>query len=88
MDIREVTENNATNIVLLQVHRQTHHAVFKFQQLAGHRVVQAVNTADTVTNRDNRTHLSHINVSLIIFNLLLQNRADFFWSDAQNFSPL
>ena len=44
---------------------------------------KTVCTGDTVTDLNNRTYVNHLNFGFILFNLLFNQRADFFRSDTQ-----
>ena len=42
----------------------------ELEQLPGHDFVQPMNAGDSVTQRDDRAHLVHRNLGLVILNLL------------------
>ncbi|CDN44416.1 hypothetical protein BN871_EV_00020 [Paenibacillus sp. P22] len=86
-DVRVRSKDNDTDIALLKVERHAYNAVGELEQLAGHSVLKAVHASDTVADLDNRSDLVDLDLGFILFNLLLNQRADFIRSDAQFLHP-
>ena len=74
-------EDRRTDVVFFEVENHPHGVAGEFEQLAGHGLVEAIDTGDTVTDRDDRTGFADFNFAPEIFDLLLDNCADFFGSD-------
>ena len=70
LDLGVVAQQHRADLVLVQVHRQTGHAVRELDQLAGHHLVQAMNARDAVAQRDDRADLVHLDPLLVVLNLL------------------
>ncbi|MNI54191.1 hypothetical protein D3C73_1090780 [compost metagenome] len=86
-DVRVRAQDNDTNVTFLQVERITQYAVGELYELARHYVLEAMCTGDTVTDLNDRTNVNDLNVRLIFFNLLSNQRADFFRFDTQLAHP-
>ena len=56
-DALEVTENNGTDLALVEVKSKTKSAIGKLEQLVSHRARQAFNVCNTVTGIDHVTNL-------------------------------
>ena len=72
------TENNGTDVILLQVQNQAIYIVTKIQQLTCHSLVQAVDMGDAVTDFDNSANLINIQINSIILDLILDDGSYFF----------
>ena len=81
LDVFRVAEDRRTDVVFLEVKDHAHGVAGKLQQLAGHRLVQAMDTGNTVTDGDNGTGFTDLDITAEAFDLLLDYRADFFCSD-------
>ena len=77
-DLRFTAEKNGADIVLFQVEHHAEDVVGKLQEFAGHSLFQPVNASDTVTHLDDCADVVHIEIYLISFNLLFDNRRNFF----------
>ena len=82
------SHDNDTDIAFFQVKGHAHNAVGEFEQFARHCIFKPVNTSDTVTDLDDRTDINDLNFGFKLFDLLFNQRADFFRSDTQFRSPL
>ena len=88
LDTGDITENGATDIVLLEVQGQAHDAARELEKFHGHAVLYPVDSGDTVTNGDNGSGLVEVYTGLVFTNLVLDNLTDFFGFDLHLFSPL
>ena len=70
LDLLELAEQHGADALLFQVQRDAVHAVRKLEHFAGHRVVDAVNARDAVTDRDDAAHLGNVDVDRVAANLL------------------
>ncbi len=80
LDIVIGAEQNGTDKVVLEVERHAGDAAFKFQQLAGHALLQSVHVGNAVTDGDYRTDIGKIQLRFIVFQLLLDDTGNFIWS--------
>ncbi len=78
-DLAVLTEENAADIVLLEVQSHAENAVGELDQFHGHDIFQAIDTGDAIANLENLTHFFHIDLFLKLFDLFFENRGNFFW---------
>ena len=81
LDMLGITENRGTNVVFLEVEDHAHGVSRKLQQLTCHSFVQAMNTCDTVTRGNNGSCFANFDFTSEVFDLFLDNCADFFCFD-------
>ena len=67
-----VTQQHCTYLILFEVHGQTRDAVRKIKQFARHGLLEAVNARNTITERDDRTNLVHLDCCVVVLYLLAQ----------------
>ena len=72
-----VAKKRTPYIILLEVEHETIHVMRKLQKLARHRVLQPIHASRTVTARDDRARLRHLDLLVVIFDLLTDNLTDF-----------
>jgi len=72
--------DGATDIVLFKVQHQPQNTARKLDKLQSHDLLEAVNTCDTVTNRQNDAGFAQLDFFVIIRNLFFNNLTDFFCS--------
>ena len=65
------TEDDATDVVFLEVEGHSIDPVLKFQQLARHGVIEPVDPGNTVTDHDDGSDVFHLNVAVEPLDLLL-----------------
>ena len=68
-DIRCITEQYGTYVILLQVEHHAPHTMRKLQKLTLHRLLKAVDTCDTICNLNNRAHFCNGHMGRISFDL-------------------
>ena len=78
LDVLGITEDRSTNVVFLEIENHSHGVSRELQQLASHRLVQAMDTGDTVTRGDNGSCFANLDFTPEVFDLFLDNCADFF----------
>ena len=88
LDAHALTEEHATDVVLFQVERHSHGAVGELDELTGHDVSQAIDTGDTITDRQDGTGLGDIDLLLVPLDLFFDNLAYLFRPDLHPISPL
>jgi hypothetical protein len=74
------THDGDTHVVLFQVEHQPEDAAGKFHQFQCHGFFQAVDTGDTVTDRQNDTGFAQFDLLVVIRDLLFDNLTYFFGS--------
>ena len=67
--------------VLFKIQRHPDRAPGKLQQLPGHGTFEAVDFGDAVSHLHDRTGFGHINTLIKVFDLVLNDRTDFFRLD-------
>ncbi len=75
------TQNGNTDVVHFQVQNHSQNTTGELQKLHGHRVLDTVNTGNTVTDGQNRSGLADVQLFLIILNLLGNNLTYFLCPD-------
>ena len=70
-------EQHDADLRFFQVQRQTHDAMGKLEELAGHDLLETVDASDTITNGNHAASLADINARLVLFDLFSNNPADF-----------
>ena len=78
LDFRIAAQDNGTYVVLLKVQDQTIYIIAEIEQLACHSLVQAMDMGDAVTDFDNRTHIIHIQIYVVVLDLVFDDRGYFF----------
>jgi hypothetical protein len=76
-----VAQERDADVALLEVEHHALHAVRELEQLAGHRVVEAVDAGDAVADRQDAAGLLDRDLGLVALDLLLDDPADFVGSD-------
>ncbi len=71
-----IAQNDAADLILVEVHRQAFHAVGKLQHLSRHGLVQAVEAGNPVAERNNRPYFIDADLCIVVLNLLLQELRD------------
>ena len=74
MDLGVVTEQHHADLGLVEVHGEAVHVVGELYHLAGHHLVEAVHACDTVAKRDDSADLIHLNLLVVVLNLLAEQR--------------
>ena len=87
-DMLGIAQDSGTNIVFFKIENHAHGATRKLEELAGHGLVESMDTGNTIANRNNGTGLADLDFTTKILNLLLDYRADFFCSNFHNRVPL
>jgi hypothetical protein len=72
-----VAHQHRAHLILFEVHGQAGNAVGKLDQLAGHHLVQAVNTRDTVAQRDHGADFIDTDLGIVVCDLLSQELCNF-----------
>ena len=75
------TEDNNTNIVCFQVQRHALNSVGKLDHFTSLNIVEAVNTGDTVTNRQNAADFRNLSFGAEIGDLVLDDLGNFCGAD-------
>src|SRR6266481_3857917 len=65
-----VAQDHGANLIFFQVHGDARNAVTKIEQLAGHDLVETINTGDSIAQRDNGANFVHRDLGLVVLNLL------------------
>src|SRR5450756_23206 len=81
-----VAQDDGADLVLLQVQRQAVSLVRKLQQLAGHRILQAVDLRDSVTGRDDAPDVCRDQAGVEILKPLPDDFGDLFGADSHFFA--
>ena len=71
-DLGVVAEQHDADLVLFEVHREAGDAVRKVDELAGHRLVEAVHARDAVAERDDRADLVDLDALLVVLDAALE----------------
>ena len=77
-DFRVAAEDNGADIVLLKVQDQTVNIMTEIEQLAAHGLLEAVNMRDAVADFDDRSDIIHIEVHIVVLDLVLDDGGYFF----------
>ncbi len=85
LDLRELAQQDDADVVLFQVEGQAHHVVGQLQQLARHRLLQAVGAGDAVTHADDGTDLGDVHLGVEAFDLATNDAGNFFRADVHAF---
>ena len=78
-DARGGTEKHTTDVVLFQVHHDSHRAVLKFQQLVCLGVAQSVDTGHTIADSQHSTHFVEFLGVGNTLELVDEDLGDFTW---------
>ena len=81
LDVREVAEEHRADAFLFEVQCDTEHAVRELDHLAGHGVLDPVDARDAVTDRNNATDFSHVDVDGIAADLVADDLGNLFGFD-------
>ena len=80
LDCGDIAEKNGADFIFLEVLDQTVNGLAaltdEFQQLTGHRALEAVDTCNTVADLDDRPDLTRVNTHLEVRQLLAQGLVD------------
>ena len=77
-----VTEDDGADLVLLEVQREAVRLVRELEQLARHRILQAVDLRDSVTGRDDASHVRRHQAGVEILEPFLDDFGDLFGADS------
>ena len=72
-------EENATDIVFLQVHHNSHGAVFKLKKFIGFCIAKTINTRYTIADGKHCTDFIKLIVTIDLSELLEQHLRHFAW---------
>src|ERR1051326_2506221 len=72
-----LAEERGADVVLFEVQGEAVNIVGKLQQLAGRRLIEAVDARDAVAGRDDRADLQDFDRLVVVLDLLLDDPADF-----------
>src|SRR4051794_32826105 len=81
LDLAVLTEDHDADVVGLEIERHTAHAVLELDHLAGLHIVEAVDTGDTVTDREHLADLGDLRLLTEILDLLFQDGRNFGGTD-------
>ena len=70
LDLGVVAEEHRADLVFIEVHGKAGNAVGKFNELAGHDLVEAVDARDTITKGDDGADLVDLDALLEVLDLL------------------
>ena len=73
------SQEDATDVVFLQVHHDGHRAILKLKQLAGLSVAQSVDARHTVADSKHRAYLVELRATIHLLELLQQHIRDLAW---------
>ena len=76
-----VAEEHGADLIFFEVQRDAGNVVRKLDEFAGHDRFEAVDTGDTVADRDHEPGLRDVDGALVIFNLFAENSRDFVCSN-------
>ena len=71
-------EEDHTDIVLFEVEHHAHHVSGELEQLAGHGLLQSPGACDSVAHLKHLADRRHLELRLVLLELLPQNRTDLF----------
>ena len=77
-DFRVAAEDNGADVVLLKVQDQTINIMTEIEQLASHGLVEAMDMRDAVADFDDRSDIIHIEVHIVVLDLVLDDGGYFF----------
>ena len=83
-DLGVVAENHRSDLVFFKAHGQARDTVRELQQLAGHDLVEPVETCNAVAQGDHRSDFVDAHLGVVICDLLLQERCDFVCFDLRH----
>ena len=86
LDLGRLAQQHGADVVLLEVQRHAHHAVGQLEQLAGHRLFEAVDAGDAVAYGDDGTDLRHLGLLVVALDLLPDQTRDFIDLDLHLYS--
>src|SRR5216684_2532231 len=81
-----VAEDDGAHLVLLEVQRKAVRLARKLEQLAGHRVLQAVDLRDSVAGRDDPSHVRRHKAGVEVLEPFLDDFRDLFGADSHFFA--
>ena len=81
LDLGVVAEEHRAHVVGLQVEHEAEHAAGELQQLAGHRLLEAVDARDAVADLDHAPGFLEVDLGLVALELALDDLADLFRLD-------
>jgi hypothetical protein len=76
LDEMALAEEHRAHAVLFEVERHAHDLVGQLEQFTRHRLLQAVDSRDAVSHRDDRSHLGEVYLAAKTLDLLSENLAD------------
>ncbi len=82
MQVAEVAEDDGSDLVLLEVEREAIGVARELEQLAGHRVLQAVDLRDAVAGGDDAADVGRNQARVEILEPFLDDLCDLFGADA------
>ncbi len=80
-NVGHFSQNCDTDVVRFEIENHAQNTARELKKFHGHRVLNAVNACDTVTDGQDSSRFAYIKLFLIAFNLLRNNLTDFFRLD-------
>ena len=81
LDFVTGTHQYGPDVIFFEVEGNTDGSIFKFEQFAGHGVFQAVDAGDAIANLQHGSDVGDFEFGVVLLDLLLDNAANFVWSD-------
>src|SRR5207302_7014889 len=88
VQVAEVAEDDGPHLVFFEVQGQPVDLVRKFEQLARHRVLQAVDLGDAVAHGDDSTYIGRHEACIKVLEPLFDDFRDLFGADSHSSSPI
>ena len=86
VDFGGLAEEHDADVVLFEVQRQAEEVVAEVDELAGHDLVEAVDSRDSVADGEHRADLGDVDRLLVTRQLLLQNLGDLVRFDVHDYA--
>ena len=83
-DLLKVAEEDAPDVVLFEVVGEAEDAVGELDHFSHHRIPQAVDAGDAVSDLEDAAHAGHFRLGAELLDLFAENRAYFVWTDSHN----
>ena len=88
MQVAEVAEDDGPHLVLFEVQRQPVGLAREFEQLARHRVLQAIDLGDAVAYGDDSPYIGRHEACVKVLEPFFDDFRDFFGADSHSTSPI
>ena len=82
--VMELSEKDASDIVFLQIERQSVNIVWELDQLQSHHLLEPMHAGDAIAARDNGSHFAHHDAGIVVLYLLLDDLTDLFRSNGHS----